>query len=228
MPFQRKKRLPIFSYYSEELPESIEFQRTYSRLKNAVPNAQINNLIVTSATKGEGKSTTSAFLAITISKYQLTETLLVDFDLRNPKLHQIFDVEKENGVGEIIEGKKAAKACFKKTPLSSLKILTCGNITEPFANIFDVKRIKKFFDEIKFYFNTIIIDSAPVIAVSDALILSTETDGVVLVVRAGTTPREVVKRARNLILDAGAQILGVVLNDMEEVLPNYYKYDYYA
>ena len=82
------------------------------------------------------------------------------------------------------------------------------------------------FTEFKFYFDTIVVDCAPAIPVSDPLILSSEMDGALLVVKAGKTPRELVKRASDLMEDAGIMIFGVVLNNAENVLPYYYNYKY--
>jgi capsular exopolysaccharide synthesis family protein len=223
-----EKRTPIFSFYQDESPESLEFQRLFSKLKNVFADSVVRNLTVTSSVMGEGKSTTSSLLAITISKYQPTRTILIDFDLRNPKLHLLFDLERDGGVGEILEGKRPAKACFKKTPIPNLKVLTSGSISIPYSEAFSPSRLRQFFDEIRFYFDTIIIDTPPVIPVTDSLILSAETEGVLFVIRAGKTPREVVKRACTMVQDAGVKIVGCVVNDVEEVLPYYYNYDYYG
>lgn len=216
------------SYYDTESPESLEFQRLYSKLKHLVRDSLHQNLIVTSSTMGEGKSTTSSLLAVTIARIQQNKTLLIDFDLRNPKIHYLFDLKREHGVGEILERKMQAKHCFKKTPFENLKVLTAGNLTLPYADVFNSATLKRFFDEIHFYYNTIIIDTAPVIPVSDALIIGAEVNGVIFVVRAGRTRRDVAKRACNLMTDAGVNILGIVVNDVEGVLPFYYSYDYYG
>lgn len=228
MKTSQSKRVPVFSYYHEDSPESLEFQRLYSKLRMIFVDSIVRNLTVTSSVMGEGKSTTSSLLAITIAKYQTSRTVLIDFDLRNPKLHLLFDLPRENGTAEILEGKLSAKACFKKTPISNLKIMTAGSLTLPYSEAFSKSRLQQFFEEIRFYFDTIIIDTPPVIPVTDSLVLSAETDGVLFVIRAGTTPREVAKRACTMIEDAGVKIVGCVVNDVEEVLPYYYNYGYYG
>lgn len=222
------KRTPIFSFYDDETPESLEFQRLYSKLRHLKVDSRLQHLIVTSSMMGEGKSTTAALLAITIAKFQPANTLLVDFDLRNPKIHQLFELEQKAGVAEIIEGKLSAKACFKSTPVPNLSVLTSGELTIPYIEAFRSNVLKNFFDEIKFFYDIIIVDTAPVIPVSDALILSVETQGVLFVVKAGKTPRDVAKRARDLMTDAGVNILGVVVNNAEDVLPYYYSHRYYG
>ncbi|MBN1348673.1 CpsD/CapB family tyrosine-protein kinase [candidate division KSB1 bacterium] len=188
----------------------------------------MKKFIISSSTVGEGKSTTASYLAITISKYRQTSTLLIDFDLRKPKIHQIFGMDPNNGLTDILERAKPAKTCFKETPIPNLKVLTSGKLHQSPSELFNSNRINDFFKEICFYFDTIIIDSAPVIPVSDSLLLSPETDGMFFVVRAGKTPRDVARRARDLMNDAGVNILGVIINDVEGVLPYYYNHDYYG
>lgn len=222
------RRTPIFSYYDTESPESLEFHRLYSRLKQVNLGQEKQYLSITSATMSEGKSTTAALLATTIAKYQESNVLLVDFDLRNPKIHQIFDLDRKDGVAEIIEHKRSAKVCFKETLIPNLKILTSGYLSISYTEAFQELRLKRFFDEIKFYYDTIIIDTAPVIPVSDALLIGPETNGVLFVIRAGKTPRDIIKKACTLMTDSGMNILGIVMNDMEKVMPQYYKYEYYG
>ena len=188
----------------------------------------MKNFLITSATVGEGKSIIASFLAITISKYRETNTLLVDCDLRRPKIHKLFGLEQQGGFFEVMSGEISLKSSFKDTPINNLKILTSGKQTRSPAELFNSLRLKDLFAEMKFYFDAIIVDCAPVIPVSDPLILSNEMDGVLLVVRAGKTQREVVKRATDLMKDAGVNILGVILNNMERALPYYYDYKYYG
>lgn len=226
MNHQKKKKSFILSY-EDDSPEVLEFQRLYSRLKLRISNLKSHRFIVTSSSMGEGKSTASALLALTMAKAQATKTLLIDFDLRKPRIQELFDLERKNGVAEIIEAGMPARLCFKDTRFSNLKVLTCGLRSGPVSEIFAPIRIKKFFDEVKFYFNTIIIDTAPVIPVTDALIISPESNGVVFVIRAGKTPKELAKRAQTIMTDAGMNILGVVLNNVEDVLPFYYSSNYY-
>lgn len=224
-----KNSKPISSWYDEESLLSTEFRRLHSKLRNLNPGKEIRNLLITSATLGEGKSTTAALMAITIAKYRDTNTLLIDCDLRRPTIHKIFGLERQNGFSNIVLKNKSLKSVIKGTFVPNLKVLTSGELTKSPAEIFNLPTLKELFAECKFYFDTIVVDSAPTIPVSDTLILSSEMDGALMVVRAGKTPREMVKRAADLMRDAGMRILGVVLNNAERVLPYFYDYrsDYY-
>lgn len=225
---QGEKHQSLLSSYDEESPGSTEFRRLYSKMRHLHPTEDMRNLLITSAALGEGKSTVAALLAITISKYRETNTLLVDCDLRRPVVHKLFGMKREGGVCEVLTENFPLKSSFKETPIENLKILTSGMLADSPSELFNSPRMKEIFTELKFYFDAIIVDCAPVIPVSDPLILSPEMDGVLLVVRAGKTQREVVKRATDLMKDAGVNIIGVVLNNVEEVLPYYYDYKYYG
>ena len=224
-----KNSKPISSWYDEESLLSTEFRRLHSKLRNLNPGKEIRNLLITSATLGEGKSTTAALMAITIAKYRDTNTLLIDCDLRRPTIHKIFGLERQNGFSNIVLKNKSLKSVIKDTFVPNLKVLTSGELTKSPAEIFNLPTLKELFAECKFYFDTNVVDSAPTIPVSDTLILSSEMDGALMVVRAGKTPREMVKRAADLMRDAGMRILGVVLNNAERVLPYFFDYrsDYY-
>ncbi|MBD3289556.1 polysaccharide biosynthesis tyrosine autokinase [candidate division KSB1 bacterium] len=214
-------------WYDEESLVSTEFRRLFSKIRHLnKTDHEIRNLLVTSAVLGEGKSTTAAYLAAIISKYQNTNTLLIDCDLRRPAVHKLFNLDKDGGFIDVALKEKSLKSVLKSTFLPRLKVLTSGRLTQNPAEILNVPTIHKMFQEIKFYFDTIVIDCAPTIPVSDPLVLSSEVDGALMVVRAGKTPKETVKRATDLMRDAGMKILGIVLNNVEDVLPYYYNYQY--
>jgi Mrp family chromosome partitioning ATPase len=96
------------------------------------------------------------------------------------------------------------------------------------SDVLDQEHVAGFFQELRFYFDQIIVDSPPVIPISDPLLIAEYVDGVILVIRGGVTQREVVGRAANLLANSKINILGTVLNDYDEVLPYYYKDRYYG
>lgn len=218
----------ILYFYDEESPGPTEFRRLYSRIRGLSSQGEMKNFLITSPSVGEGKSTLAAFLAIAISKYRDTKTLLVDCDLRRPVQHKFFGLEREGGIAEVLTKGVHLKTCFKPTPLPNLKILTSGLLDGSPVELFNSNLIKEIFTELKFYFQTIVVDCAPVIPVSDPLILSSEMDGVILVVEAGKTQKEVAKRAVDLLKEGGVNLIGVVMNNARKVLPYYYDYKYYG
>ncbi len=225
MKHEQKMRL-ISSWYDDESILSTEFRRLYSKIRHLNPNKDVKNFLVTSATLGEGKSTAASLLAMTIAKYRNTNTLLIDCDLRRPMIYKLFGLPQEKGLVDVLLGKNKLKSVIKKSFISNLSILTGGELSSTPSEILNLPNLKDFFTEIKFYFDTIIIDSPPTIPVSDTLILSTEVDGAIIIIKAGKTPRELIKRATDLMRDSGINILGIILNNVKDVLPYYYKDQY--
>ncbi|MFQ5633415.1 MAG: CpsD/CapB family tyrosine-protein kinase [bacterium] len=218
----------IVDYFDDESPEAAEFRRLYSKLKNIYAGQEIKNLLVTSATMNEGKSTSAALLASTVARYRETKTIIVDCDLRRPKVHHLFGLAKEEGVADVLMGKHKLDSCFKQSPLENLKILTSGGIVDNPTELFNSQRMRDLFSEIKFYFDTIIVDSPPVLPVTDSLILSPEMDGALVVIKAGQTHKDVVRRAVELMRNSGLNLLGTIINNQKGVLPYYYDYKYYG
>jgi len=220
--------LSVLKQYEIESPVATEFRRLYSRLRRTGEAGSLKSVLVTSSVRGEGKSTTAAYLAITVARYRNTRTLLVDGDLRKPKLHELFELSNRPGLSEVLAGVASLKSCFRSTSLDSLKVLTAGSASLFPSESFDSDRMKGVFEEMRFYFDVIIVDGAPVVAVSDPIILGSEVDGVLFVIMAGKTPREVVKRAKDILVDSNVNVVGAVLNNVDEVLPYYYDYRYYG
>lgn len=218
----------ILDYFKDESPEATEFRRLHSKMLNLYAGKEIKNVLVTSATISEGKSTAAALLACTMARYRDTKTIIVDCDLRRPRVHQLFALPKEDGVADVLTGRKKLDACFKQSPLPNLKVLTSGGIIENPTEMFNSPRMKDLFSEIKFYFDAVIVDTPPVIPVTDSLILSTEMDGAIMVIKAGETKKQIVNRAVELMRNSGLNILGVIVNNMKGVLPYYYDHKYYG
>ncbi|OQX92416.1 MAG: hypothetical protein B6D58_03075 [candidate division Zixibacteria bacterium 4484_95] len=217
----------IASFYDMESPEATEFRRLYSNIKKS-NNDQLKSVLVTSSTIEEGKSLISSFLAITMAEAKEGKVLLLDADLRRPMINVLFKLPLEKGLSDILEKKCKVGKTIKDTSISGLKIITAGRISESPTLIFNQENIRKVTEELKFYFDFIIIDAPPVIPVSDPLLIASEVDGVLLVIKAGTTKKEVVKRTTNLLINSNIKILGAVINDFDSVLPFYYSSKYYG
>jgi Mrp family chromosome partitioning ATPase len=108
-----------------------------------------------------------------------------------------------------------------------LSILTSGKIQESPSELFNTEHIREVFSEAKFYFDFIIVDAPPVIPVSDPLMLSSEVDGALFVIKAGQTQEPVIQRAVKLLRDAKIEIFGAIVNNIKHVLPYYYDYRFY-
>ena len=215
--------------YREESPFATEIKRIASTLKIANEESNVKSVMVTSSMLGEGKSTSAAYMAIAYSKLHETKTLVIDLDLRRPRVHELFEVKKRRGVSDILGQEKQVKACIKKSEYDNLYIITSGSFSKysP-SELFNSARMRDLFSELKLYFNMIIIDAPPLIPVSDPLLLGSEIDGAIFVVKAGKTQKQVIRRALRLLKDARIPTLGVILNNMEHALPYFYEYQFYG
>ena len=217
----------IFFKFKTDSPEAIEFRRIFSKIQGLNNSQQIKNVMITSAVSGEGKSTIATFLAITCSRYGNGKTLLIDSDLRRPKIHKILAMEKKDGLADILRGEIKPLKAVKNTNLKNLNVITCGYLNGSPTKLLNLNNLKKIFAELQWVFETIIIDSPPIVPVNDSLILNSVADTTLLVVKAGKTQKEVAKRAVELIQDAGAKNIALLVNNINNVLPYYYDYKYY-
>jgi capsular exopolysaccharide synthesis family protein len=211
----------LFDTFSEESAMAIEMRRLYSRLRQKVRGTSMKSFMITSASPSEGKSTVASYLAMTVARHRRTKTVLVDADLRKSSVHKYHGIPREPGLADCLSGDKNIMDCLYDSPIDSLKIMPAGRYESAPSYLFDSNRIGEVFAELKFYFDMIIVDSPPVIPVSDPVLMVPEVDGVLLAVMAGVTPRELVIRARNVLQDVDANIMGVVVNNHAEVLPYY-------
>jgi capsular exopolysaccharide synthesis family protein len=216
----------IVSFYDRESPEATEFRRLYSNIRGL--NGDLKTVMVTSSTVEEGKSLISSFLSLTIAENSRQKVLLLDTDLRRPMINVLFKLPLENGLSDLLEGKAKIQDLIKSTPVPELKVITAGKVKGSPTAVLNPTRLHEVFEELKFYFDFIVVDAPPVIPVSDPLIIANDLDGVLMVVRAGSTPREVANRAINLLRNSKIKVLGAVLNNIEEVLPYYYSSKYYS
>jgi capsular exopolysaccharide synthesis family protein len=218
----------LLSLYHKESSMGTEFRRLYSNIKSRDADQKFQSLMITSAMTGEGKSLISSLLALTVADLTKLKVALVDFDLRRPKVAYYFGLKNIKGVVDVLTGKSTLKDVSRKTVIPNLSIIPAGQLETLPTNILDQEHISNFFQELKFYFDLVIVDTPPIIPVSDPMLIAEYVDGVLLVVKGGATQREVVARASNLLLNARINVIGVILNDFEEVLPYFYKESYYG
>ena len=223
-----KKSLSIIDYFNMELPESTEFRRVLHNVNGRHKDTGKLAILVTSAMLSEGKSIVSSFLAMTSAKSKEIKTLLIDFDLRRPILHKLFHLPLKGGISNVLVEGIACRNAIKNTPMENLDILTAGEVMKNPSELLSGSAIHRIIDEMKFYYDKIIVDSPPLIPVMDPIILLEELDGVILVVKVGVTQRDVVLRARELLNSQKDKIIGVVVNNIKQSLPYYYNYRYYG
>jgi len=209
------------------ISEAYRTLRTNIQFKNK-KNSKLIVLITSSAPK-EGKSTTVANLAITMAQLG-SKTVLIDTDLRRPVIHSIFDMKKDNGISSYLIGHGELKDIIKPTFVDNLHIIPSGPLPPNPSELLGSEEMKKLISNLRSQFDVVLFDSPPVIAVTDAAILSTMVDGILLVIKAHQTHREAIKRAKNLLDNAEANIFGCLLNGVNikrTYGTNYYYYYYH-
>ncbi len=183
-------------------------------------------LLVTSAQPGEGKTTISTNLAISLAQLG-QRVLLIDGDMRRPSVHLIFELGRELGLSGYLSGRAEWMELVRPTGVLGLDALVCGPIPPNPAELLSGERMPALLQQAARQYHVVIVDSPPVLHVSDSRVLATLVEGVVLVVKARATPRELAQRARAGIESVGGHVLGVVLNQLDARLDDGYSYSYY-
>ncbi|MFH1700083.1 MAG: CpsD/CapB family tyrosine-protein kinase [Candidatus Zixiibacteriota bacterium] len=224
----KKTNIDLFEYFDAESPYATEFRRLLHNLNGTLSGDKTKIILITSSMLAEGKSTIAAFLAMTAAGKKKRKTLLVDCDLRRPTLHRLFDLPREGGVVEALSEKKALKDVIRKTANDYLDIITAGKTVANPTDVFDSEAIHNLLNEGRFYYDLILLDCAPILPVSDPMLLAPLMDGIIMVVKAGSTQREVAERAARLLQNNSSNFIGIVMNNLENALPFYYNESYYG
>lgn len=190
------------------------------------PDKPFRTLLVTSAAPSEGKTTVACCLAIAMAQAG-QRVLLVDCDLRRPRLHRIFGQTNDRGVTTLLLDKTELHSSVHETEVPRLSVLLAGPSCPNPAESLQSNAFQALLEELSKSYDRVIIDSAPVAAVTDAAILSTRVDATVLVIRALASARETVRHGRRALLDVRANLVGAILNATDlsrQGYPDYYRY----
>jgi len=180
----------------------------------------VRRLLFTSSGPDEGKSTTVANLAVAMAQADL-KVIVADCDLRRPSQHELFNLPNDQGLTTLFLGRASAlgKAAHMEPPLRqtgvpNLLVLTSGPVPPNPAELLGSAHMDSILDELTRRADIVLLDSPPVVAVTDAAVLSAKVDGCLLIVGAGIVKRDLVKRARSLLEAVHANVLGIVVNNV--------------
>jgi capsular exopolysaccharide synthesis family protein len=208
------------------IAESYRHLRTSLLLSSA--GQPPKTILITSSQPSEGKTTTAINTAFMLAQTG-AEVLIVDCDLRRPRLHAHFQISNSRGLTNWLSGEPDLDQILQTyDKLPNLKLLTSGPVPPNPAELLGSDQMRKLLALLGERFGHIVIDSPPAISFTDASILSTMADGVVLVVHSGKSSRAVIRRAKQQLLDVGAHIFGVVLNNVKLETQDYYYSGYYS
>ncbi|MGB2591156.1 MAG: polysaccharide biosynthesis tyrosine autokinase [Candidatus Acidiferrum sp.] len=224
------KRIELVAQHLPKSQMSEAFRALRTSLLLSQPGRPPQVILVTSALPREGKTTAAANLAVTLAQLG-DRTVLVDADLRKPGVGRLLNLGngKYAGLSSYLAGVSSLDLVTVPHPtIPNLVAIPTGPLPPNPADLLSSNRLAEAIEELRSKFKFIVIDSPPVMAATDAVILSVQTDGVLLVVRSGETPKEAFTRTRDLLNSVKCHILGVVLNAVDSGAPDYYySYRYY-
>ena len=206
---QIDQQLVTYDYSPTPIGEAYRSLRT--NLVYSKNMGRIQSLVITSAAPGDGKSFTSANIAISMAQHK-SNTLLIDADLRRGVLHNTFGVPKEPGLTNYLTGMVNFQHVLNETLIPNLSLISCGSLLPNPSELLGSHQMQRFLDEARRKFDIIIFDSPPLNAATDAIVIGTQVDALVLVIRSGVTDRDVAKQKLELFRNVPVRILGVVLN----------------
>lgn len=215
----------LISHYAPKSPVA-ESYRTFRTNVMAKKKPGSLSMVITSSGASEGKSTTIANLAITLAQMK-SKVCLVDFDLRRPMVHNIFELERNNGSSDYLaDDQKTLSSIVKSTNIENLFVITSGIIPPNPSELIASNRTDQLIEEAKNMFDFVLFDMPPVIAVTDAMIMAKKVDMLALVIRVNNTEKAVVQRTKSMLENIGIQITGIVVNGI--IHEKYYRgYSYY-
>jgi len=206
---QIDQQLVTYDYSPTPIGEAYRSLRTNLVFSKAT--GRIQSLVITSTAPGDGKSFTAANVAISMAQHK-SNTLLIDADLRRGVLHNTYGVPKEPGLTNYLTSMVGFPHIINETLTPNLSLISCGSLLPNPSELLGSHQMKRFMDEARRKFDIIIFDSPPLNAATDAIVIGTQVDAVVLVIRAGITDRNVAKQKLEMFKNVPARLLGVVLN----------------
>ncbi|WP_028784012.1 CpsD/CapB family tyrosine-protein kinase [Thalassobacillus devorans] len=204
-------------------PISEQYRTIRTNLQFTSVDQELHSMMVTSAGPAEGKSLTVSNLAVTFAQ-QAKKVLLIDADMRKPTLHYTFRLDNSRGLSSVLIGDKDIHEVIQQSDMENLDLMSSGPIPPNPSELLGSRAMNNFLQTAKQDYDLVIFDTAPVLAVTDGQILSNLCDGVLLVTRSKQTEIDAGKKAVDLLHQVNANVLGAVLNDVEQKQSNYYYY----
>jgi len=216
----------IVAYHDSSSPigEQYKIIRTNLQLIRTTKDCRV--FLITSAISGEGKTITSINLAMTMAHDLNNKSiLLIDADMRKGRIARYLGIESSPGLSDILEGKLEAEFALVAPNINNLTVLPAGKHPKNPSELLGSKKMVNTIAELKKKYDYIFIDSPPVLPLTDPCVLGSIVDGVIMVIQAGRTQREIVKHAEQRLTQAHSKLMGYVITNVEYHLPHYlYRY----
>ncbi|RYL92716.1 polysaccharide biosynthesis tyrosine autokinase [Sporolactobacillus sp. THM7-4] len=221
--FRKKRPGQLITYFQKNSSFSEEYRTLRTNISLSKSGGRMRSLLVTSAESGSGKSMTAANLAVVMAQ-QGKKVLLMDANIRKPGLHQIFKTENQQGLTTLLTGQGDFLEVLQNTAIDNLMLMTSGPVSPNPADVISSSEMESVIDQAEEHFDQVIIDSPPLLAVTDAQLLADLCDGLLLVVKSGSTPIDKVRKAAESLTETSGKLLGVVLNNRKKKAKDGYSY----
>lgn len=203
---------------------SEQYKTLRTNINFSMPKNELQTILVTSSSPGEGKSTTTSNLAVVFAQ-EGKRVVLVDADMRKPTAHYTFHVTNTLGLSNLLTRQSSIEETVKETGVQGLDIITSGPIPPNPAELITSITMDVLLTELKKRYDIILFDAPPTLSVTDAQVLSNKCEGTIFVVNSKETNKDNAVKAKELLISAKAHILGVVINNFElNKNQNYYQY----
>lgn len=204
----------LVALHNQRSPAAEAYRTLRTNIQFSSLDKPLHTLLATSTAPDEGKSTTLANLAVTMAQAE-QRVILVDCDLRRPTLHTLFKLPNDSGLTSMILANDERVVPLQATDVPGLRVLTSGPLPPSPADILGSRRMETVIERLRAEADVVLFDTPPVIAVTDAAVLATRVDGVLLVLKSGYTTRDRARQAKQVLERVKANIVGVVLNNAE-------------
>lgn len=224
----------VVTYHDPNAPISEQYRIIRTNIQRLTPENPPRLIAITSALHQEGKTTTAVNLAVVMAQDLNKKILLCDCDLRKPMVHKVMGLEPHKGITDILVHNVDFEVVLQRGKVDNLTILPCGRRPPNPSELLGSEKMRELLKELRANFDYILLDCPPVLAITDAGVISSQVDGVILAIQSWRTQREAILRTQSLLLSANAKILGFILTNVEHFVPKYlyhygygYQYGYY-
>ncbi|MEK5391334.1 CpsD/CapB family tyrosine-protein kinase [Margalitia sp. FSL K6-0131] len=219
-----KEEIKLITYYQPQSYITEQYRLLKNNIQFSSVDKEIKTIVVTSPEPADGKTTTSANLSIVLAQ-QGKRVILVDSDLRKPSVHYSFNISNLHGLTNVLTREISLENAILKTHIHNLEVLTSGPIPPNPSELLESKAMELLIYQLHSGFDYVVFDTPPILAVSDSQILANKCDGVIMVVSSGKTRKDAALKSKNILLQANARLIGVVMNGIEQKRrEDYYQY----
>jgi capsular exopolysaccharide synthesis family protein len=218
----------LFTEFSTDAPYVTEARRLLQSLLRQHRGPASRAYMISSAGRGEGKSTICGLLGIVAARIFHRHTLIIDADMRRPTMHQLLDLSQKPGLYELLQGTTSLDLARRPTTLPLLHAIPSGKPGSHVSDAYDDAAFEKILQSVRPSYDLIFIDAAPIVPVVEPIMMAEHADGILLVAMAGRTPITMIRRMRGILTPVANKVAGAIVNNATEGLPYYYDYSYYG